>query len=185
METFTKDDTVLLLVDHQATLMEQMVKWPPVGDITYNLVKLAEAARQLDVPVVITSNAEDNPYLGPYLPDVEPVLPMAYADRIQRSGQVDALADPRGADAVRATGRPNLVTAGVGTDVCGMQTALHARREGYRVQFVADATGTGSELAHDIALRRLEQDGVALTTTAGVVAELLQDGGRLAQIFMS
>ncbi len=37
-------------------------------------------------------------------------------------------------------------------------------------------------LGHDISLRRMEQEGVALTTTASVVAELTGDYPKHAQI---
>jgi Isochorismatase family len=52
---------------------------------------------------------------------------------------------------------------------------LHAHREGYQVFFVADGCGPATALGHDISLRRLEQAGVTVTTTAAVSAELEGD----------
>jgi hypothetical protein len=40
---------------------------------------------------------------------------------------------------------------------------------------VADARGSATAIGHHISLRRLEQQGVALTTTASVSAELTGD----------
>jgi hypothetical protein len=53
--------------------------------------------------------------------------------------------------------------------------ALRAHRDGYQVAFVADARGSATAIGHHISLRRLEQQGVALTTTASVSAELTGD----------
>jgi nicotinamidase-related amidase len=74
------------------------------------------------------------------------------------------------------------VTAGIGTEVCGVAPALHALREGYQVAFVADACGSATALGHDISLRRMEQQGVTLTTTASASAELAGDYPKHAQI---
>jgi hypothetical protein len=60
--------------------------------------------------------------------------------------------------------------------------ALHAQREGYHVAFVADACGSATAMGHDISLRRLEQQGVTLTTTASVSAELAGEYSTHAQI---
>jgi Isochorismatase family len=44
-----------------------------------------------------------------------------------------------------------------------------------RVVFVSDACGSATALGHDISLRRLEQAGITVTTTAAVSAELAGD----------
>jgi Isochorismatase family len=59
---------------------------------------------------------------------------------------------------------------------------VNALREGSRVAFVADACGSATALGHDISLRRMEQQGVALTTTASVSAELAGGYSKHAQI---
>ena len=43
------------------------------------------------------------------------------------------------------------------------------------VQVVADAGGSPSQLADETALRRIENEGVVITTTNQVMAELAQD----------
>ncbi len=82
---------------------------------------------------------------------------------------------PRAATTLGATGRRRLITAGVGTDVCGVAPALHASRDGYQVTFVADAAGSLTAFGHDISLRRMEQAGITLATTATVIAGLTGD----------
>jgi len=60
----------------------------------------------------------------------------AYEGRIDRHGIIDSLADPAVAKAVSATGRRQLITAGIGTEVCEVAPALHVRRDGYQEAFV-------------------------------------------------
>jgi hypothetical protein len=55
---------------------------------------------------------------------------------------------------------------------------------------VADACGTSTALAHDIALQDMQQEGVMLSTTAQIIAELAQnsatpDGPELLQIMLT
>ena len=62
-------------------------------------------------------------------------------------------------------------------------------RDGFEVQVVADAGGSPSNMADDIALRRMERGGVTLTTTNQLIAELAgswttPEGGQLIQVLM-
>jgi nicotinamidase-related amidase len=162
---------MFLLVDHQTGVFERVVKSPPRDQVETNVRRLARAAAILEMPLIFTTSEEDGPN-GALLQSLKEIYPAAYGDRIDRHGVIDSLADPPVAKAVSAIGRSQLITAGIGTEVCGVAPALHAHRDGYNVTFVADACGSATALGHDISLRRLERDGVDLTTTASVIAEL-------------
>jgi len=161
---------VFLLVDHQLGVFEWVVKAPPRKEVEVNVCRLARAAAVLDIPLIFTTNEEDGQN-GALLPSLEQILPAAYEGRIDRHGIIDSLADPAVAKAVSATGRRQLITAGIGTEVCGVAPALHALHDGYQVAFVADACGSATALGHDISRRRIEHEGMTLTTTASVIAE--------------
>jgi hypothetical protein len=80
--------------------------------------------------------------------------------------------------------------AGVTTDVCLVYPAISARREGFQVQAVMDASGSPYEISEDMSLRRMEWEGVVLTATNTLMAELAQDwsrpeGGQLLGITFS
>ena len=95
--------------------------------------------------------------------------------------------DKNFAAAVHATGRKKLVIAGVTNDVCTVYPALSLVRDGFEVQVVADAGGSPSIMADDIALRRMERGGVTLTSTNQLIAELAgnwttPEGGQLIQV---
>ncbi len=127
---------------------------------------------------------------GPLLSELESILPAEFSARIKRFGVVNAMDDERFAAAVKATGRKKLIIAGVTNDVCTVYPALSLVRDGFEVQVVADAGGSPSKMADDIALRRMERAGVTLTTTNQLIAELAGNwttpqGGQLVQVLMA
>jgi nicotinamidase-related amidase len=102
-------------------------------------------------------------------------LPDAYKNCVKRIGVVNAWADPKFAAAVKATGRKQLITGGVTTDICLVFPAMSAVHEGYEVQAVMDASGSSYEIQEEMARRRMENAGVVLTTTNTMVGELVQN----------
>ena len=135
---FTSENTAILLVDHQTGLLLG------VQDLDQDMVRrnaaaLARTARIFDMPVILTTSAEDGPN-GPLIPQVTGELPNAKV--IQRTGEIDAFDSKEFADAVAATDRKNLVIAGISTDVCLAFAALSAVERGYNVHAIIDASGT-------------------------------------------
>ncbi|MGH8597800.1 MAG: isochorismatase family protein, partial [Gammaproteobacteria bacterium] len=70
------------------------------------------------------------------------------------------------------------IMAGVTTDVCLVFPAVSACREGYQVQAVMDASGSPYDLSEEMSRRRMEREGVVLTATNTLTAELAQDWSR-------
>lgn len=186
-ENFSAKNAAMLLIDHQVGTMG-WVKSIPFEDMKRNALILAKAASILKLPVVLTSSMEEYAQ-GPLLAELESILPAEFAARIKRFGIVNAMDDENFAKAVHLTDRKKLIVAGVTNDVCTVYPALSLIREGYEVQVVADAGGSPSKMADDIALRRMERAGVTLTSTVQLVAELAQnwttpEGGQLVQVVM-
>jgi len=176
MPTFTPADSALLLIDHQTGTM-QLIKNIPLEVAKRNAIALAKTAKILNIPVVLTSSQEQN-LQGPLLPELEQILSDAFAARVQRAGIVNAWNDPNFVAAVKQTGRKNLIMAGVTTDVCLVFPAISAVREGFHVQAVMDASGSPFDISEEMSRRRMENEGVVLTATNTLMAELAQDWSR-------
>ncbi len=172
-EIFRPDNSALLLIDHQIGTM-QLIKTMPLAHVKQLTIALAKAAAVLRMPVVLTSSQETL-FQGLLLPDLKELLPEAYEKRVKRAGIVDAWTDPNFVRAVEATGRRNLIMAGVTTDVCLIFPAISAVRNGYNVQAVLDASGSPYELSEYTSRNRMERAGVVLTATNTMIAELVQD----------
>lgn len=187
-EKFSTENAAMLLIDHQVGTMG-WVKSIPFEEMKRNALILAQAASILKLPVVLTSSMEEYAQ-GPLLSELETILPDPFSARIKRFGIVNAMDDENFAKAVKETGRKKLIVAGVTNDVCTVFPVLTLLNEGYEIQVVADAGGSPSKMADDIALRRMEREGATLTSTNQLVAELAQnwttpEGSQLVQVVMA
>lgn len=175
MKRFNLNDTAMILIDHQVGTNTWACS-TPLALLQRNVMVLARFAAGTGMPVVLTSSQEDNVHVqGPLMPQLQEVLPEAFAKRIKRHGVVNAWDDPAFADACRATGKKNFVMAGVTTDVCMVAPAISAVQEGYRVQVVADACGSSTQIAEEMSYLRMQAGGVGLTSTNAIVAELVRN----------
>jgi nicotinamidase-related amidase len=161
----------LLLVDHQVGLILGVHDHDQEA-LRRNVLALAAAAAAYELPVVLTTSADDGAN-GPLLPELRAALPKA--PLIRRPGEIDAFDNADFAKAVKATGRDQLIIAGISTDVCVAFAALSAMREGYEVHAVLDASGTWSALASQAAASRLAAAGVTINNAVAVAAELQRD----------
>lgn len=170
---FTPNNAAMLLIDHQLGTMG----WTHSHDINLvkeNTLKLARIAKAVDLPVVLTSSMEDHAQ-GPLMPELEQILPEAFAARIKRPGIVNAMHHEGFNHAVKAMGRKKLIVAGITTEVCVVFPVLQALEEGYEVQVLADASASWSKLGDDLTLRRMEKAGAIITSMSQIVSELAVD----------
>lgn len=170
---FQSKTCALVLIDYQVGTL-QLVKNQQSDLALRNAVNLAKAAKAFDMPVVLTSSQESQ-IQGPIALPLQHVLPTAYEARIQRAGIVNAWSDENFRRAVAATGRSQLIMAGVTSDICLVFPSISAVADGFEVQAVMDASGSPFDISEDMARRRMERAGVWLTATNTMIAELVQD----------
>ena len=175
MKLFDIVDTAVILIDHQVGT-NTWASTTPLPLLQRNVIILAKFAKGTGMPVVLTSSQETNLNLqGPLMPELQEILPEAFAARVKRQGVVNAWDDPAFAAACRNTGRKNFVMAGVTTDICMVAPAISALEEGFNVQVVCDACGSTNQIAEEMSWRRMERAGVRLTSTGAIVAELVKN----------
>lgn len=167
-----KDNAVVLLVDHQTGLISGLVRDQTPEAFKNNVEALADTAKFFDLPVVITTSFENGPN-GPFLQNITDMFPEAAY--IPRPGQINAWDNADFVKAIEATGRKQLIIAGVVTEVCVAFPALSALKAGYEVFVVTDASGTMNEITRDAAWLRMQQGGAQLTSWFAVAGELQRD----------
>ena len=172
--TYTPDNSAIVLIDHQPGVAA-MVKSVPAEALAANTAILARLGEQLEIPLLITSTRETLEFLGTTLEEIQQAAPDAYENRVRRDGTLNAFHDPAFVDRVRALNRPNLIVAGILTDVCLWHSAVTARESGYNVHVVADASGTTSELADMVTYDRMRERGITVGTTYGTLFDLFPD----------
>ena len=171
MKNFKISETAMILIDHQVGTLT-WAQTTPLELLKRNVVILAKFAIGTQMPLVLTSSQETN-IQGPLTPELQQIAPEAFAARIKRQGVVNAWDDPAFAEACRATGRRNLVMAGVTTDICMVGPAISALEDGFNVQVICDACGSANSIAEEMAWRRMERAGVRLSSTGAIVSELV------------
>lgn len=166
-----KDNAAVLLVDHQAGLLSLVRDIDP-DRFKNNVLALSDLASYFNLPTVLTTSFENGPN-GPLVPELKEQH--ADAPYIARPGQINAWDNEDFVKAVKATGKKQLIIAGVVTEVCVAFPALSALQEGFEVFVVADASGTFNPMTRDAAWQRMSAAGAQLMTWFGVACELHRD----------
>ena len=166
-----KDNAVVLLVDHQAGLLSLVRDIEP-DKFKNNVLALADLAKFFKLPTILTTSFETGPN-GPLVPELKALFPDA--PYIARPGQINAWDNEDFVKAIKATGKKQLIIAGVVTEVCVAFPALSALEEGFEVFVVTDASGTFNDIARHSAWDRMSQAGAQLINWFGVACELHRD----------
>lgn len=168
------NNAAVLLVDHQAGLLSLVRDFSP-DQFKNNVLALADLAAYFKLPTILTTSFEDGPN-GPLMPELKEKFPKA--PFIPRPGQINAWDNEDFVKAVKATGRKQLIIAGVVTEVCVAFPTLSAIAEGFEVFVVTDASGTFNEVVRHSAWNRMSEAGAQLMTWFGVACELHRDWRR-------
>ncbi len=166
-----KNDAVVLLVDHQTGLTNLVHDFTP-DDFKNNVLALSAAAKYFQLPTILTTSFEDGPN-GPLVPELKELFPDA--PYIARPGNINAWDNEEFVSAVKATGKKQLIVAGIVTEVCVAFPALSALSEGYEVFVITDASGTFNKTTRDAAWNRMSAAGAQLMTWFGAACELHRD----------
>lgn len=168
----TIENCAVVLIDHQPAVA-LMCAPPSHTELINNVAGLAEAAKALGVPTVLTTvGAAGGPLVDPIFkeisqafPDVEPI------DRTTTAAWSHAGVR----EAVEATGRRKLVMAGLSTDICLTQSVLGALKDGYEVYFVPDCSAGVTREAHEDAKIRMTMAGARPVNWLAVTSEWTPD----------
>ena len=166
-----KDDAAVLLVDHQAGLLSLVRDIEP-DKFKNNVLALADLAKFFNLPTILTTSFEQGPN-GPLVPELKEMFPDA--PYIARPGQINAWDNEDFVKAIKATGRKQLIIAGVVTDVCVAFPTLSALAEGFDVFVVTDASGTFNETVQQAAWVRMTAAGAQMMNWFSVACELHRD----------
>lgn len=166
------EDSVLVLIDHQPFQLANLNSHEPLMVIN-NSAGLAKAAKAFNVPTFLTSVlAAQGGVIFPQITDVFP--DQEVIDRTL----INTWEDPKVVDVVKATGRKQLIIAGLWTEICVAMPAIQTAGESWDVTVVTDASGAVSVEAHEVAIQRMIGAGVNMMTWLAVAAEWQRDWAR-------
>jgi ureidoacrylate peracid hydrolase len=190
--------TALLVIDMQIGFIEQGYPsyCPHTVDIIPNVNRLIAACRGAGIRIVFTRHTVvdeapyappswqlSDPYFRPVLEGLRPAAPghpvhpgidVDAADRVINKHRYSAFLPVSSTleDELRAAGIDTVIIVGTVTDVCCECSARDAHMLGYDVVFVADATATADDAAHNGALLPLAKYFANVKTTDQVIQKL-------------
>jgi nicotinamidase-related amidase len=90
--------------------------------------------------------------------------------------EFDCFESPAFTDRLSQLKRSTLIISGIEAHICVAQTALHVRSS-YSVHVVSDAVSSRSLHNREVALERIRQAGIIVTSAEMVIYELLGKAG--------
>jgi nicotinamidase-related amidase len=168
-DLLSADESRLFVVDLQEKLLPHIDRNDAV---LANCSRLIAAANECGVSLTITEQYPKG--LGKTVASIheltldDTIPTVTRAEKLRFSG-----ADATGwaAAGERNDGRHQVVLIGIETHICVLQTALDLLSRGYRVYVVADAVGSRHRIDHDVALQRMRDQGIIVTTAESVLFE--------------
>ncbi|WP_103122239.1 hydrolase [Methylopila sp. Yamaguchi] len=170
------EDSVLVLIDHQPYQLTNVNSHDPQV-VVNNVTALAKLAKAFNVPTILTSVlAARGGVLFKQITDVFPD-----EDVIDRTW-INTWEDQRVVDRVKATGRKQLIIAGLWTEVCVAMPVIQARGEGWDVSVITDASGGVSTEAHEVAIQRMIAAGANVMTWMALAGDWQRDWARTEHV---
>jgi nicotinamidase-related amidase len=170
------DDSILVVIDPQEKLVNMIHNRESVVASITRLLRLADI---FSIPVVLTEHYPQG--LGYSVDEVKKAL-SEYRPVTKRV--FSCFGVPEFEEALAATGRKRLLVTGIETHICVCQTVHDALHLDYRVQVVADGTGTRKPEDHETALVRMRGEGAVVTTSEALIYEVTcrADGAEFKQV---
>jgi nicotinamidase-related amidase len=163
----------VIFIDHQPA-MTAGVQSIDRQTLLNNTVGLAKACTAFKIPTILTA-VESKGFSGNIWPQLQQALPK---NNIIERSSMNSWEDEAFVKAVKETKKKKLVICALWTEVCLTFPALSALKEGFEVYAVEDCSGGVSTIAHDCAMRRMEQAGVRPVTWIQVMLEFQRDWSR-------
>lgn len=170
------EESVLVLIDHQPFQLTNVNSHDPQA-VVNNTTALAKAAKAFNVPTILTSVvAARGGVLFKHITNVFP------GQEVIDRTTLNTWEDQRCVDLVKATGRKQLIIAGLYTEICVAMPVIQALGEGWDVTVVTDACGGVSVEAHQVAIQRMIAAGANVMTWLALASEWQRDWARTEHI---
>lgn len=163
------DQTAFVLVDVQGKLAQIVHE---SEELHANLEKLIKGLQVLDIPIFWLEQYPDGlgattESLGELLKGQQPIAKMTFS----------AMGNEEFVKQLEASGRKQLLIAGIETHICVYMTAADLVAQGYQVEVVVDAVTSRTEANKMIGLQKMKHLGVSGTCVETALYELLGEAG--------
>lgn len=161
------EDSVVMIIDVQEKLLNAVFN---KASLEKKATTLANTAKILEIPVIVTEQYPKG--LGATIETLREVLPenTQYFEKTAFS----ALENNDVLEALKNSGKKQVVIFGIETHICVSQTTNALIQEGFEVSVIRDACGSRSELEYLAGLDRMKDNGAHVLTTEIALFEWLK-----------
>ncbi len=164
-----KNQTIAIIVDVQERLF-------PVIDnnqkLSKNLEILVQGLKALEIPIIVTEQYKKG--LGETIEPIRTLLPDAiYTEKIAFS----CCDEPTFISEIEKTDCKYVILAGVEAHICLLQTAIDLKEKGYQPVVIEDCVASRDPENKRIAITRLVQEGVLISSSESILFELCRYAG--------
>ncbi len=150
------ETSLLIVIDVQEKIFATMYEQKRVKD---NIIRMVEGAKTLKIPIIWTEQYSKG--LGPTIPELRAALG---GHTCYEKITFSCADDNQILKAVEKVNPRDILLSGIEAHVCVYQTAADLIDRGNRVHLVSDAVMSRHKSNHEIALQRMEQIGVNITS---------------------
>jgi nicotinamidase-related amidase len=167
---YTPADSAIVFIDHQPQMLFGVAN-ADRATLINNVTLLAKVAKEYNVPAVLTA-VETESFSGYVWPQLLDVFP---GQAVVERTSMNSWDDPGFREAIKATGRKNIIMTGLWTEVCVTWPTLEMLAAGYNIYVVEDCCGATTAAAQEAALSRMVQAGAVRLTTIAALLEWQRD----------
>lgn len=161
------DQCVLVLVDIQGKLAQLMHQR---DSLFLQLQRLVKGATLFNIPIIWMEQLPEK--LGPTIDELQPLL--SHLTPIPKQS-FSCFGCSEFREQLAATGRNQVVLAGIESHVCVYQTCVHLREAGYGVHTVEDAISSRTADNRQLGLDRMRAVGAIPTSVEMLMFEMQQE----------
>jgi nicotinamidase-related amidase len=164
-----RENTVGLVIDIQEKLLPSILYQEQLrADITTLLLGL----KIFNLPIIVAQ--QNTKGLGHTIPEISKALGnFTYIEKSTFS----CFREPAFSKVLSRIGKRNVIIMGIETHICVLQTALDLLYNNYNPVIVEDCIGSARENDQRVALWRMRDVGVMVTTCESVLFELCRESG--------
>lgn len=164
----SKEGAVLLIIDVQEKLFPHMEEKEKIVE---NLQRLIKFAKIMEIPIILTEQYSKG--LGKTIPEIKRLIPHI---RPIHKVEFSCFGSEEFKRLMKEMEAKTLILTGIETHICITQTALEGLSS-YRICVISDAVSSRTIENKQIALERMRQNGVIISSTEMLIYEILRKAG--------
>lgn len=166
MNTLSAENSLVIIIDIQERLVAALNK----DVVVENAIKVASAAKALNIPVILTEQYPKGlghtvQNLVDALPDCSDIVEKTYFNALLEDGMLDK---------IKSYGKKQIVIFGIETHICVHQTASALIEEGFDVYVIKDACASRNKYEFKQGIDAMVANGVKVSCVEIALFEWLK-----------